>query len=224
VSTILEYTNRRCVRRLVRSPLFTEFSQFAKMPAGRTSEAIRKYRPYLVALMKHKYPARLIVLDTPFTMVELGAITPEDIYGHMCMRAYGKVDPDGDDRPAFCRSSTLEFCKKALSSFMPNRIPAWNVLTLSGNPTKSILVNDLIKAVKKHEVRKEGVESKACRPLELSEYENLMLLTSQLNSKPLRYGLSAFYKFQFAMIARGDGGENANKNISDATFFGSKLH
>jgi hypothetical protein len=153
------------------------------MPATRTQAQIKSYQPHILGLMRFLDPNRIVVAFTDFTLAELGLLTPQDTYGYLAMKAYGKPDPDGDDRPTLCRSSTLEFVKKALSSFMPNRIPAWNCLTLSGNPTKSTEVNDLIKAVKKHEVRKQGVESSAVRPLELDEFEQLIANVMKLNDR-----------------------------------------
>ncbi len=50
---------------------------------------------------------------------------------------------------------------------MPNKLVAWNVATESGNPTRSIPFNGLIKKVKKGEVRKRGKATEARRPLEL---------------------------------------------------------
>jgi hypothetical protein len=79
----------------------------------------------------------------------------------MCVKAHGTPEPGPDDNPTEARSSSLEFWKKAISSFMLNRLMAWNVLNDVGNPTKSIEVNDLIKAIKKKEVRKQGKASTA---------------------------------------------------------------
>jgi hypothetical protein len=46
---------------------------------------------------------------------------------------------------------------------MPNKLASWNSLIRCGNPTRSIPVNELIKAVKKKEVRKQGKQSAAVR-------------------------------------------------------------
>jgi hypothetical protein len=61
-------------------------------------------------------------------------------------------EPGPDDNPIEGRSNSLLYWKKAISFFMPNHQPAWNMLTNSGNPTKSADINDLIKTVKKKEV------------------------------------------------------------------------
>jgi hypothetical protein len=200
------------------------------MPPGanQTAANLRVYVPHLLGLMHFLQPDRVVVDYTEYTQEDLGLLTPADIYGFMAMKAYGKVDPTGDDHPTFCRSSTLEFVKKAISSFMPNRLPTWNVLTMMGNPTKSTEVNNLIKDVKKHKVRKQGVASCAVRPFEPEEFEQLISTVMLLNDRyvflvitivsrstlctphyfvdcsPLRYALVAFYQFQFNMISRVD--------------------
>ena len=98
--------------------------------------------------------------DTEFEQEQL-----LEIANWLKVKAYGKVDPGPDDNPTHCRSSSLECWKKALSSFMPNRIQPWNVANNTGNPTKSTDVNDLINTVKKSEVRKQGKPSQARRPI-----------------------------------------------------------
>jgi hypothetical protein len=39
---------------------------------------------------------------------------------------------------------------------MPNKLMPWNAVSKEGNPTKSVPMNDLLKAVKKKEVWKQG--------------------------------------------------------------------
>ena len=56
---------------------------------------------------------------------------------------------------------------------MPNKFVAWNIQSESRNPTRSIYVNELIKNVKKEEVRKGGKATVARRPLELAELKKL---------------------------------------------------
>jgi gamma-glutamyl phosphate reductase len=46
----------------------------------------------------------------------------------------------------------------------------WDSVTLRGNPTKSTEVNDVINKILKHEVRKEGVPTRAVRTLEYNEF------------------------------------------------------
>ena len=41
------------------------------------------------------------------------------------------------------------FTKKAISYFVPKKLLGWNAKSKSGNPTKSVLVNNLINKVNK---------------------------------------------------------------------------
>lgn len=64
--------------------------------------------------------------------------------------------------------------QKERSNYMPNKLWAWNALSQQGNPTQSLEVNTLIKAVKRSEVRRLGKASCARRPLELSEFRYIV--------------------------------------------------
>ncbi len=81
------------------------------------------------------------------------------------MKAFGVPDPPSDANPTFARSNSLAYWKKAMSFFMPDRLVVWVSGRNEGNPTRSIEVNSHIKRIKKKEVRKQGVLSKAKRPL-----------------------------------------------------------
>ena len=124
-----------------------------------------------------------------FSIQELGRITPHDVYRWLAFKAYGNEDPGPDDKPTRARSDSLMYWKKALSYFMPNRISPWNVLANppSGNPTRSKEVNDLIKAVKKKETRKQGKKSKSDRPFEKAEYSQAIRLLQSHADTDRRY-------------------------------------
>jgi hypothetical protein len=144
--------------------------------------------------------------DEEFTQEQLLEIVPNDLYKWLCMKAYDKPDPGPNDNPVHGRSSSLMYYKKAISHFMPNSLFPWNVGTGQGNPTRSKEVNDLIKAVKKKEVRKQGKPSNAKRALDLIEMKqvlNLLESTPEENSL-MRYVVTAFVKFLIHMIARPD--------------------
>jgi hypothetical protein len=68
----------------------------------------------------------------------------------------------------------LMYYKKAISNFMPNKLMPWNAISREGNPTRSIDMNDLIKALLKKEVWKQGTPSNADRPLEEQEFNQLI--------------------------------------------------
>ena len=108
---------------------------------------------------------------TQHTQEELFGLTPEHVYAFIAQRCYGRPDPVVDqDFPTEGRSTTAAFLKKSISYFMPNKNLGWNERSREGNPTHSILVNDLIKKMKKNEVRKQGKATQARRPMEPTEF------------------------------------------------------
>jgi hypothetical protein len=142
--------------------------------------------------------------DHEFTQQELAAITPPELERWMCKKVYGKEEPGANDNPIQGRSNSILYWKKAISFFMPNRQPTWDVLTNSGNPTKSIEINELVKLVKKKEVRRQGKPSSARRPLEDSEYQQAIALIEKHHDLHLRFFVSAVMRFQYNMIGRVD--------------------
>ena len=136
---------------------------------------------------------------------ELLTITPEQLYAFMANKLFGRPDPDYEvDKPTLGRSSSLAFTKKAISYFMPNKLMGWNQGTHQGNPTKSVLVNDLIKDVKKMEVRKEGKPSCARRAMIVGEYVEFIKTLRAKESNTYRHAIAAYFLFQYNMIARVD--------------------
>jgi len=73
-----------------------------------------------------------------------------------------------------------------------------------GNPTRSVLVLDLIKAVKKKEVRKQGKASAARRPLEAQEFTNTINALRRCKDSIRRYQMVSLCSFQFHMVGRID--------------------
>ena len=140
------------------------------------------------------------------------SITPKIIVEYLNIRAYGVAHPTEDDRPVLCRSSTLAFYKKAFSSYMLNGNSHWDDVLNRGNPTKSKQVNNMIKQVIKHEVRHQGVKSKARRAFEYKEFVSLSKLIRTKGFKAnissvdsLRWSrLAAMLNFQWQLMARQD--------------------
>ena len=65
-------------------------------------------------------------------------------------------------------------------------------------------VNELIKLVKKKEVRKQGKQSAARRPMEQSEFEEV-IKRFRLSTQPInRFVFSSYFIFQYNLIARVD--------------------
>ena len=113
---------------------------------------VKAYHSYMVQLYNFTFPEEQVPKDHQFTNEELFRLSPEHIYAYFAKLAYGTTTPSLDDTPTHARSGTLEFAKKAISSFQPNRLIPWNEQSRSGNPTRSPLVNDIIKRIKKEEV------------------------------------------------------------------------
>ena len=86
---------------------------------------------------------------------------------------------------------------------MPRKAVQWDVPRGEGNPTKSPLVNQVIKNVKKAEIRKEGVSPKARRELEYNEYLLLLTLIRKSDHKD-RFLISSLLCLQWQLIGRID--------------------
>ena len=153
--------------------------------------------------------------DHVHAMEVLAAITPNDVLRYMNLRTFGTTEPARDANPTSARANTLAMDKKAISFFMPNR-DTWSMTRAEGNPTRSALVNSLIKRVKKKEARKQGVDSQTKRPMLGQEF---VVMHDLLHRNVLsagrrsdnahdvfwkRYGITAMTNFQFHLIARVD--------------------
>ena len=148
--------------------------------------------------------------DHTYTKGELRALTPLDVLRWMNVKTFGDPDPAVDANPTSARSNSLEYYKKAISHFMPNRLIAWVSGRNEGNPTRSVEINNLIKRVRKKEVRKQGVAPQCRRPMTETEFRTMQnILQNQhdhdrTNSTIWRFGLYALTIFQFHLIARID--------------------
>ena len=102
------------------------------------------YRGVLIRMMSFlgevQYEA-----DKQFTLAELGRLNPDRLMEWFNFMTFGVVNPpNGHDMPPLLRHSTIMYRKKAISSFMPNRLMVWNEISLVGNPTRSAKLNDLL--------------------------------------------------------------------------------
>jgi hypothetical protein len=130
----------------------TQQSTFCHHNHFTTMAANKKYKAILIQFMLYRDQIDYDK-EHEFTQVELSAITPTDLVQWMSLKVYSNPEPGENDNPICGRSSSLEHYKKAISSFMPNKYMAWNVMANQGNPTKSPQVNALIGQVRKKEVR-----------------------------------------------------------------------
>jgi hypothetical protein len=148
--------------------------------------------------------------DQTYTKGELRALTPLHVLQWMNLRTFGVTDPALDANPTLARSNSLEFYKKSISFFMPNRLIVWVSGRNEGNPTRSNEVNNLIKRVRKKEVRKQGVAPQCRRAMTETEFRTMQNIFQnqqehdRTSSTIWRYGLYALTIFQFHLIARID--------------------
>ncbi len=98
---------------------------------------------------------------------------PVDVCRYLRLKAYGADFPSPETNPIHSRHTTISMDKKAISFWLPNR-DKWSVTRTKGNPTQqSKGVIDLLKAVKKEEVRKQGAKSRVRRPMIGKEFESM---------------------------------------------------
>lgn len=139
-----------------------------------------------------------------FTRDQLLEIQPNDLKRYFGMLAYG--DPDYDinkgHRPVHARSSCISQYKKAISYYMPNRVATW--CNGQGNPTKSAECNDIIKEIKKFEVRGEGCPPNDKRPLRENEFRKTIELLKALESFDHHYKYPTMCLWQYHLICRID--------------------
>ena len=71
-----------------------------------------------------------------FSNVQLFLLKPHQVFAYFANLAHGTPTPTVNDTPTKTRSATLEFAKKAKSSFQPNCLLPWKGQSNSGNPTQ----------------------------------------------------------------------------------------
>ncbi|KAH9141397.1 hypothetical protein AeRB84_014418, partial [Aphanomyces euteiches] len=147
-----------------------------------------------------------VIGDTQRTKACLVNVAPEDICRYFNLKAYGEEFPSETSRPVHARSNTLKSCKKMLSYFMPRKNIPWYDVKREGNPTRAIIINNLIKRVMKYEVRQQGVKSQARRPIEFAEFLNALTITRASSDMGLleRFRLSSILTMQWHLIGRVD--------------------
>lgn len=115
---------------------------------------IKRYRSVLAEVMSSIDPGSVYPSNYDFGPLELQNLKPHHIRKWMCLKVYGKPHVDLDrEIPTLGRSASLEYYKKAVSYFMPLKHENWDELTERGNPTKSMAVLEVVKAVKDYEKR-----------------------------------------------------------------------
>ena len=88
-----------------------------------------------------------------FSNEELFNLTPDHIYAYLANKAFETIQPLDTDKPTQGRSNSIEYAKKAILYFMPNK---WDLQNNSGNPTKLVIVNKSMKTIKKQKLKGKG--------------------------------------------------------------------
>jgi hypothetical protein len=166
----------------------------------------KDYHRYIVGLMSFVDGVQYR-MDARFRPSYFLDLTPVDIARYFCLIAYGTAEPDMEhDFPSQARSSHLEFAKKAISWYMPNRLGHWQAQAHPpvGNPTKSVEVNDIIKVVKKKEVRGQGRSSNAKRPFTTAEWRKVVDMLDGCVAVEWKFKYSCVVRHMHHMILRPD--------------------
>ena len=144
--------------------------------------------------------------DQQFSQERLLQITPKDVERWLGMLAYGKEEPQESDEPKGARVNTIEYAKKAISSFMPHQAHPYNEVTQFGNPTRHPDIQKFIAQMKLHEVRGQGRDSQARRPFTEGETTSVLkaLREAPEYGNVTRYGLPAIVCFQIHLLGRYD--------------------
>jgi hypothetical protein len=129
----------------------------------------KQYNPSLDSLMSF-IASEQFACNYIYSDAELCVIQPKHVLRWMNFRTFGTIIPPVDAKPIGARSSLLQYWKKAISFFHPDRLMVWSAGRREGNPTRSIEINNLIKRVKKKEVRKQEVMSQTCRAITEVEF------------------------------------------------------
>ena len=165
------------------------------------------YKAYLVRLMNFvDEPDPPYTNATEFSVEHLSNVTAKDFMRHVNFRVYGVAEPPpGHTFAPMQRTSTVEYMKKAISFYMPNRLMQWNELSLVGNPTKCTEIGDFIRVLKTKETRGQGRPSCARASVSASEFENMhTILRNEGKDIRSKYGYRAFLNIQNHFIARLD--------------------
>jgi hypothetical protein len=148
--------------------------------------------------------------NTVFSQQKLLDVTAQDVVDFLKIKAFHTLTPEGERPKIYCRSDNLKKYKSGISVFMPRKNMKWDPVTLTGNPTMSCEVNDLIRYVERAEVQGWGAPDQSRRALEWSEFINVLLCirtffaTGTGATRALIYPLLAILTLQWQLIGRID--------------------
>ncbi|KAL7430332.1 hypothetical protein ACHAXM_002140 [Skeletonema potamos] len=117
------------------------------------ASAAKRYHTILrdfMAYINHteSYPCQPYTEGHTFTDTELSAVTPEHVIRYFAYKLYGDGGVSASDKPLTGSHHTLDYYKKAISSFMPQRETVYDETTKKGNPTRAKEVNNYIRRIR----------------------------------------------------------------------------
>jgi len=180
-----------------------------KLVESNTTMARKKndYFPDLCRFMSYTHHGDLThyppETTTMFSGAQLLALTPNQVVRYFNFLVYGNPDPGTNELPKHMRKYTIQYKKKAISSYMPHH-GEWNTVTNHGNPTRDKSVLAMIARMGKFQTRGQGRKSQVKRDLTMAEMKLCMeILDSDCNNWAL-VKWAAAARTQFHMISRGD--------------------
>lgn len=167
--------------------------------------AKKEYQQTLAKFLSFKLNREVLASENIDDEILL-TITPDDIVRFMNLKAYHTETPGEEHHPKYARSGSLYGVKKQLSFFMPRKNISWDNVNKTGNPTRSMQVNEMISRVKKSEVRKQGAESQARRELTFEEFLEVLDIVRHDDTmgELLKYKLGSLLTWQWSMVGRID--------------------
>jgi len=142
--------------------------------------------------------------DHQFTRDALLAIHADHKYHHFKDRVYGDPDADeGSTPPLHFRLHSVLAWKRNISYFMPNNHQQWNDVRQEGNPTRSVQMSRLTRAMQQFQTQRQGIVASVRRPLTTNESEQVMKAYWWAENKDGLCG-AALTSFQLSMIERLD--------------------
>ena len=185
-------------------------SSMSKAPKKKKVTTKDRHQSNLRRFMNHIH-GRNVAADNLFekehvwTNDEMFAIMPDLIVGYCKVRAYGDADADIEtSRPTFCRWETLQAVKKGISFFHPEKDTDWNIRNKTGNPTRSVVVRNLMKKVNDHEIAGNGATSKERGPFVEDEFEQTIHMLEANNNFEERLFSSSIFRTQYNLGGRVD--------------------
>ena len=101
-----------------------------------------------------------------------GHVWTNHIVGYCKVRIYGNPNADIETAcPTFCGWETLQSVKKGISFLHPEKGTGWNIHNKTGNPTRSVVVLNLMKKVNDQKIAGNGAASKERGPFVKEEFE-----------------------------------------------------